>query len=433
MPGSAISLSCRGLARCAAIYDQEFVFTGHNFEYKCKTIEACFLSPRVCDSLRSDPSIDHFSIEYEGNDGAMIFETLWNLIHGKSVELTAELSSGLVSVSSALGNDEILHLLIERFDSIDVNNICRRLEIRSLLGNCELSEIEFAASHFTEIKAELLRQLPICVLESILSCSSLRLKDEDSLLEFINTIECECDREVLYRYLKTEYLSCEGIRLLIEDLRIESLDCLMWSSLCHRLLLHVHKMPTELVELSKLRFINPNYVHRVTQELPFSDGLPFDGIISFLTAKVGGNIHTKGIVNISSSSDEYNHCWQVADHGWNNCWHTRDEPNSWISFDFKDRRVRLSHYTLKSRSGGVNFFQTWVIEGSNDSESWIELDRRSTHDLVGKSIVKTYPCSNTCSTEFRYLRMRQTGATSHNQHYFPLTNIELFGQLKEPE
>jgi hypothetical protein len=193
-------------------------------------------------------------------------------------------------------------------------------------------------------------------------------------------------------------------------------------------------MPTEFVKLSKLRFIESEIaVARASRAFPFADERPFNGTIAYLTAKCGGNIHINRIVNISSSSDSHNHCWHVADHGWTDFWYSRNAKNSWISFAFKDRRVWLSHYTLKSHSGGGNFFLSWVIEGSNDSESWTELDRRSTRDLVGKSIVKTYPCSNTCWTEFRHLRMRQTGVTSDNEHFFILANIEFFGELTEAE
>jgi hypothetical protein len=168
------------------------------------------------------------------------------------------------------------------------------------------------------------------------------------------------------------------------------------------------------------------------EQLPFLDGSPLNGIISFLTRKVGGNIHTRGIVNISSSGDRSKHCWQVADHDWTGYWGTANEPNSWISFDFKGRRVSLSHYTLKSHTGWRDFFVEWVIEGSHDSQSWMELDRRSTRDLASRSIVKTYPCSNTASTGFRHLRMRQTGPTSDNLHFLLLANIEFFGELREP-
>jgi hypothetical protein len=38
------------------------------------------------------------------------------------------------------------------------------------------------------------------------------------------------------------------------------------------------------------------------------DGFAFDGIISFLTGKCGGNVHDKGIVEVSASSVYWSDC-----------------------------------------------------------------------------------------------------------------------------
>jgi hypothetical protein len=430
MSTRTISVSGRGFERCRSICEKDFAFIGNNFEYQCTTFEACFLSPRVCQLLREDRSVNSFIVEYEGENGGTLFGILEKLMDGQSVDLRIELERGLLELSRILGNSEIVELMIEGLGSIETTNICRRLEFREETEVCVDSEIEFAASHFYEIDEEFLRQLPVSILESILSCGTLRLRDEDSLLNFINTLDC--DRHLLYRYLKSEYLSCEGIALLVESLNADSLDCMIWSSLCRRLVLQVCKLSSESLEISKMRFVTSEPVF-AGQKFPFVEGSPFNGIISFLTTKCGGNVHTKDFVTISSSSEGNNHCWQVADHGWANYWHSQNRPNSWISFNFKTRRVSLSHYTLMSYAGIGTRCINWVIEGSNDFTSWTELDRRSTRDLVGSSIVKTYPCSNTCSTEFQYLRMRQTGVTSSGANYLVLTNIESFGQLHETQ
>jgi hypothetical protein len=427
MRPSKIGLSCGGLERCGSIYDQPFVFVANTFEYKCQAIEACFLSPRVCDLMRQDPSMGSFDVEYNGTDGEKIFGILHSLLRGKTIELDAALSNGLSEISHRLGNAEILNLLIDG-DSIELGNICSRLTLHSNIEDHVDREIEYAASHFYEIEESSLRTLPVCVLESVLSCESLRLKDEDSLLEFINTIDC--DHRLLYRYLKAEYLSCKGIRLLVDDLNPESLDYAIWWSLCRRLLLEVCEMPSEFIHISEKRF-SSHEVKPAGLEVRFDEGSPLNGIISFLTRKRGGNIDRKGIVHISSLHDGHNKCWQVADHGWSDHWNSKNERNSWISFDFKDRRVSLSHYTLKSHNGKLHFPRQWVIEGSDDSTSWTELDSRSTSDLVIRSKVMTYECSKASPHAFQYLRIRQTGPTSSNDHYLVLTNIEFFGLLVE--
>ena len=96
----------------------------------------------------------------------------------------------------------------------------------------------------------------------------------------------------------------------------------------------------------------------------------------------------------------------------------------------KNLRVCLSSYSLKSHNGSVNWFKSWVIEGSNDEESWTTLDERNTDELVGQSIVKTYDVKST-EEYFRYIRMRLTGPTSNGYCLLILTNIELFGSVVE--
>ena len=109
---------------------------------------------------------------------------------------------------------------------------------------------------------------------------------------------------------------------------------------------------------------------------------------------------------------------------------------SWICFDFKEKRVELTGYSLKSYSTnnplGLSPCEPvqWVIEGSNDGSNWREVDRRNTQDLKGKSIVKTYSCSVDDKTEsFRFVRLRQTGKNVKGNDYLGLSAMEFFGTL----
>jgi hypothetical protein len=194
-------------------------------------------------------------------------------------------------------------------------------------------------------------------------------------------------------------------------------DQRLWNSICRRLCYGVSGQEP-----------NPRFVRGSGA---YIEGHPFEGIIHEMTKQCGGNVHEKGVVRIASSSDERNQPFQVANHGWDNYWHTRNEPNSWICFDFKERSVAVSQYTLKSHPSLGHWFISWVIEGSSDGSSWRTLDTRETQDLNGQSIVKTYRCSNGCTEFFRYIRMRHTGKTSHNADVLLLTNIEFFGRVRE--
>jgi hypothetical protein len=163
----------------------------------------------------------------------------------------------------------------------------------------------------------------------------------------------------------------------------------------------------------------------------YSEGNECNGIIHHLTEKCGGNVHEKGVVNITASGTERNVCHNVVKHGWNDFWYSNNTPNSWISFDFKDKSVFLQHYTLKSAGFGHHYFTQWEIEGSNDGNTWESLDSRNTRDLCGNYVVKTYECSKSKPEEFfRFIRMRQTDKSSNNCDYFMLSEIEFFGTLK---
>ena len=137
----------------------------------------------------------------------------------------------------------------------------------------------------------------------------------------------------------------------------------------------------------------------------------------------------KGVVNITASSNS-DECHRVTDYGWNWYWHTNNEPNSWLCFDFKEKTVSLTKYSLKS--GEDRHLVRWVMEGSNDGSSWEELDRRDTEELSEPWITKTYDCERLQGRSFRYLRLCQTG-NSNSDDCLSLSHIEFFGTIGTDE
>jgi hypothetical protein len=146
----------------------------------------------------------------------------------------------------------------------------------------------------------------------------------------------------------------------------------------------------------------------------------------------GGNVHAKGLVAISCSSNWYNQYWDVVNYDWNNYWFTTNSPNSWIQFDFKDRLVSLSHYALKSDGNECHLLQ-WALQGSVDGNSWTDLDRRNTQELNGKYLTKIFPCEQRESSStppfYRYIRLMQTGNDSSGYDHLMLGNFECFGWM----
>ena len=108
----------------------------------------------------------------------------------------------------------------------------------------------------------------------------------------------------------------------------------------------------------------------------------------------------------------------------------KNEPNSWVQFDFKARRACLTSCSLKSDGDNRDHLVQWVIEGSNDGTEWKAVDSRSTQDLNGNYIVKTYECDKGNKAFYHYLRLHQTGKNSTNRHFLQLSEIEFFGFLQ---
>ncbi|OHT15445.1 F5/8 type C domain containing protein [Tritrichomonas foetus] len=161
------------------------------------------------------------------------------------------------------------------------------------------------------------------------------------------------------------------------------------------------------------------------------NGQPYNGIISKLTELAEGNIHVKGITTISASSSDHNEAYQIADFKWEDCFFTEDRANSWVMFDFQNKKVHLSNYTIKSHKypAGTCHLKSWVIEGSNNiNNGWIEIDKRVTPVLNGANKFQTFPAGKT-TENFRYLRLRQIGQNCRGDNILALTNIEFFGTI----
>jgi hypothetical protein len=409
----ALSLSHKGLGRAARLRSEDFKFVFGKEEYFCDRFRASFVSERVCRMLESDSSVDEFVISAGDECG---FEILAKLLEGEIVEMNEGNCSSLDFLSVCLENEE-LSSKIAKF-RLGGEEVCKSNAISRLLMKIDHKtsaeeEVEFISSHFYEFNSEELGKLKTEELETILSSPSLRLTSEDLLLEVI----CELGDTELVRYVESCNLSRGGIDKFVEVISGEDFvfDVIVWSSICRRLVGNVAsaKSSERFVESeTKASAGIPESVKRNSEEFEFRNSA-FSGILSHLTHKFGGNVHEKGIVEITSSGDGGNNKpWQVANHGWNSYWISQNVPNSWICFDFKQNSVSLKNYTLKTNAGGPGGYhlREWVIEGSNDGRNWELLDRRNTEELNGLSFVKTFNCSTENSSKFfRFLRLKQTG------------------------
>ena len=160
-----------------------------------------------------------------------------------------------------------------------------------------------------------------------------------------------------------------------------------------------------------------------------------DGIIAHFTRECGGNVHDKGIVNVTASSFDDSHPPKnVLDLVGPLYFSAKDQNGVWICFDFKERAVIPTSYSVRSepRPPGLYHLKSWVIEVSNDGSSWTEIDRRDdNNDLNGPYLTGNFQISRVPSESLRFFRLRQTGETHRGGYYVEISSMEIFGTLFE--
>jgi hypothetical protein len=138
-----------------------------------------------------------------------------------------------------------------------------------------------------------------------------------------------------------------------------------------------------------------------------------DGIIAYLTRKCGGNVHDQYVVDVTSGSFEKvtigsnlrsgalsnSSRWEAkhsVDLGADSCFlsayrsDSKDIPhtqNNWLCYDFKERKIVPTHYTIRTNNG-VAHLKSWVVETSKDRENWQEVDHKeSTNSSTGRGLL----------------------------------------------
>jgi hypothetical protein len=431
-----VSLTTKGLQKTNCIpNDFEIIFGDKKIE--CNRFQACFISDAIHRALSGDNTIDKFEVE-DCECRSEVLEGISGLMKGFPIVINEENCYELERIFRVLDNNEILNSVV-KFEigdgKISASNCIFRLKIKKEHRLESEEELEYISSHLYKLDSQELSKLKEFgaeTLEMIMSSEKLRLRDEDSLLELILSFGSEFAN--LYDYIEFQFLSLNGIDKFLSSIKLEEISCNVWESLCRRLRCDVNPNSS----ISHKRFKRDSF--------PFSSNREFNGIIDHLSKKCGGNVHEKGIVEITSSGEGTNKCWQVADYEWKDCWSSTASANSWICFDFKTRCVELERYVLRYRKS--NGPGPCEIEGSNDGTNWKILESRMTKGPFGEARrfvgfgqsnvpdyeMSIYDCAKLGSNEFfRFIRLRQTGPNKSGNLQLNLCRIEFFGRLRFSE
>ena len=162
----------------------------------------------------------------------------------------------------------------------------------------------------------------------------------------------------------------------------------------------------------------------------------------YLTDETDCNIHDNGTIKITSNSilNVRRHPKNLVDCQSDNYSHSSNGRGPCICFDFKDRRVQLSDYSIKSFSSGQSggLLRNWVLEVSSDGGSWEEVDCHTEDPTPdGPGITANYKLANASSGFYRYIKLRSTGCSWYNypsdNYFIYFYFIEFFGKLDESQ
>ena len=417
-------LSSRFLDDAAKHEERGFVFVVGDAEYQCCRFQAVVVSGLVRRLLHSDCCLSRVCLKV--SDDEHQFNEIVSLMNGHSITITPENQAFLEACARELENEELLSYIITsrfKFEDISFSNVEERIRIKTENHiDCE-NEIDFLASHFHEAQVDVLKCVSVPNLELVLTNPHLKLESEDQLYDIVLSLADEnSDYLVLLRYIEFAFLSESKLTGFLDKIFPDLISPSVWKTLCYmvrRFCQTGGRMPF----MKSHRYKLPEFS---------SENGALNGIMSQLTRELGGNPHEKGAIFITASSTRHGQCHKLVDYGWEDYWCSENQPNSLVQFDFKSRRVCLSHYSLKGSTQG--YPKSWELEVSNDNATWESIDSSSGGSGLRKNkSARIYKCPGAKDKFVRYVRLRHTGENSNRRYNLYLSRIEFFGKLKNPE
>lgn len=179
------------------------------------------------------------------------------------------------------------------------------------------------------------------------------------------------------------------------------------------------------------------------REFTYDESKPLEGIIDYLTHEYEGNVHDKGIVNVTAKSVYHDSAGgnsqpkNVVDLGTDSEYYFQDNGEEmWICYNFKSRRVIPTSYSVRScrdNPGGCHL-KSWVLEASNNGakNSWTEIDRHEdNYDLNSEFAIANFQIPRVPSECVKFIRLRQIGPSHKGNYSVAFTSLEIFGTIYE--
>jgi hypothetical protein len=408
--------------------EDKFRFIVGTETYECPIYVAAFLSPKIAQLRFLDRTTNEFEINTD--DRNHLFGNILSLGEGNGFSIDKSTLPFVVSLSRELGNDEILKMVAGEFDQEETVEAC--ISRLCSVGDSEVSmsnDVSYLASHFDQVSRSDFRRLSVEHAEWIVGTSSLRLENEDQLFDLISSRVCESrDFYGLFEYVRFGYLSVEAMTRFTE-LSVgfcEMLNAGIWHRICSRLCYPVSapKLPSRFVR-RPLFSARSGAEHRL------------NGIIESLTKQSGGNVHDRGLVNITSLSTAGTvyHPKEAANLDADTKFGSGSGENQWLCYGFRTGTINLTGYSIRSQydcgQGGFHL-RHWVIETSMDGNEWTIVDARTdNHELNQKNVTIWFWIAEERHQRCRFVRLRQTGKSHSKSYEIWLSLFEVFGDFFE--
>lgn len=297
------------------------------------------------------------------------------------------------------------------------------------------NEIEFISTHFYEICCQgtddydQLKKLGINILYEIIHNVHIELNDEDQLLEFINELYSNDHKySVLYEKVEIKYVSSEKMKDFIEIYDQNDITVGTWQQLCSLLESGVNFETND--EILKSRYHKKPIVGKT---FTFTENGGLNGIINHLRSQASNQIENEINVTASSCNGSSYEAINTVNYENKQSVETKNEPNSWVRFDFKNHQIIPTDYTIRSSnysSSNWHHPKSWVIEILKENDEWETIDTQNDVSYLNERYTShSFKIKNPPKSGIRSIRIRQTSKNWSNCDYLIFDSFEIFGTL----
>ena len=410
-------------------FEKDFSFIVNDEVYKTNLFVANILSPIISKMFKENMNRSYFQInsEYKGD-----FKQILKYGEMKEINIKQEEKQYFACIMKQLGNSyAVQHFYKELDEDISYENVVQRIQIKKELNINFNEEITFISSNFHDFHSKYPEEIftfDVDIIEQIISNNKLKLSDEEELFDIIIKLYIKSkEYSELFSHVNFMNLSSKSIREFINNFDINDINHSIWDSICYRLEQDISIQSKERYQKSHTEFLDNRYLtKKYTCKI-------HDRIIQYLREQCHGNVHTKNIVTITSSSFINGmNVENIVEQDDSKIFETNSESHSWIQFDFKKTKVLLNSYTLKTHEFGEGYshLKSWILEVSNDGKNYSEIDRHENCNLLNGSF-KTSTFKVSCSTPQRFVRLTQIGKNWGSNDHLKLSQIEFSGNLYE--